>query len=57
MTNWHNEIFIEEGWYDIDEEKVNEEDKADHGPGTYCRLCGTRTGLHSFSFGKDGTYR
>lgn len=71
QTNWHNEVFEEMGWLldaNVKEPEVNWDEwydievvtreAVDHGRANpqRCDLCGTRTGLHGFSFGKDGKY-
>lgn len=59
MTNWWNEIHEEEGWFADyifnGEQEIRKDKKVkDDAPG-FCRVCGTRTGLHGFSFErKDG---
>lgn len=49
--SWHNEILKEDGWFKAsrNNNSIKFETKS---PELYCRICGTRTGLHGFSFDK-----
>lgn len=59
-TNWYNEMFKELGW--IPDELIFDTEEPDHGKmersqtepkrSERCSFCGTRTGLHGFSFDK-----
>lgn len=60
MTNWHNEVFEEMGWLLDAHSKQPASFTMEVSPSVSnpqrCDLCGTRTGLHGFSFDKDGKY-
>lgn len=62
MDNWHNEVLRDEGWFDyiFNGEESNEVAEPKHYEtktrASQCDLCGTRTGLHGFSFDKEGRY-
>lgn len=51
MSNWHNKVFEELGWYnkESDEEDAPE---VEHYYKAGCRICGTFTGIHKFSWEK-----
>lgn len=56
MSNWHNEVFDDLGWF-ADYIFGNKAPKpVKHGPGAYCPHCGTVTGQHGFSFNSEGRY-
>ena len=60
MSNWYNEMFRELGW--IPDELIFDTEEPERGKmeGKYaerkvterCSICGTRTGMHGFSFNK-----
>lgn len=49
--DWHTDMFEDMQWYNIQKKK---NDVVETPPQNRCSICGTRTGLHGFSFGQKG---
>lgn len=49
--NWWNEVLREEGWFETQkQEPLYHDVKMEERTGHFCKICGSRTGLHGFSF-------